>query len=78
MAINKKLSWGTDSQGTPFKDTGTSYNNAPITFQGTFVSGHNMGAATPTDYSNIMAGCIEGDVAPPSGTYSFFQVLIVR
>ena len=64
LAINKKLGWGTDNIGTPFSDEGNSYGASPqIEFTGSYVhSGSNMGAATPSDYSNIMAGCIEGDI----------------
>ncbi len=77
--INKKLDWGTDSNGTPYKDTGTSYGASPsLFFDGAYDNELHMGTATPSNYSSIMAGCIEGDTSPASGTYSFFQVLIVR
>ena len=81
LEINKKLGWGTDAIGTPYIDLDNSYGVVETTlpFNGNYVvTGVNMGTATPTDYSNIMAGCIEGDASPPAGTYSFFQVLIVR
>ena len=81
VAINKKLGWGTDDTGTPYQDDGFSYANSTTEFfTGTYdvTVSTNMGLATPSNYSNIMTGCIEGDSTPPSGTYSFFQVLIAR
>jgi len=76
IEINKKLGVGADSTGTPYQDTGNSYSSPVSTFVGTYsTSGNQMGNATPSNYSNIMAGCIEGDSTPG---YSFFQVLIVR
>ena len=78
IEINKKIGWGVDDNGTPYQDTGASYGTGTL-FTGSYPSGGvQMGTASPSNYSNIMTGCIEGDVAPPSGTYSFFQVLIVR
>lgn len=81
MTINKKLGWGTDSKGTPYKDSGFSYAHfTHIPFAGVYppVAGNEMGTATPTSYSNIMTGCIESTASHPADTYSFFQVLIVR
>ena len=80
MAVNKKLGWGTDDIGTPHRDTGISYGHRlHPRFNGLYNNaGANMGTATPSNYSNIITGCIEGDNSPPSGTYHFFQVLIVR
>jgi len=80
IAINKKIGWGTNDEGTPYKDGAGSYGNYSHTnFSGTYaINGNRMGTATPSNYSNIMTGCIEGDGNPVAGTYSFFQVLIVR
>lgn len=78
MAINKALSWGVDNTGTAYQDNGNSFaaNNTP--FVGSYINEANMGSASPSDYSNIFNGCIEGDTNPSSETYSFFQVLIAR
>ena len=79
LAINKKLSWGFDENGTPYQDNGNSYAASTHTnFIGTYSDGSSMGQATPSAYSNIMTGCIEGDSNPAAGSYSFFQVLIAR
>lgn len=79
-AINKKLGTGVDNDGTPYTDTGVSYGASTNNqFTGSYAtSGDTMGAATPSNYTNMMAGCIAGDTNPASGSYSFFQVLIVR
>ncbi len=81
-AINKKLGWGTDNNGTSPQDAGNSYGFITLSepFIGNYVTTANMsmGDATPSNYSNIMTGCIEGTTNPAAGTYSFFQVLIVR
>jgi len=80
--INKKLGWGTDDNGTPFKDSGNSYGYTSLSqpFDGDYApaSPHGMGLASPSNYSAITSGCIEGGLDPAAGTYSFFQVLIVR
>ncbi len=76
LAINKKLGWGIDSNGTPYKDNGNSYGAiTPLLFTGTYADGLQMGTATPSNYAGIMTGCVEGDAV---AGYSFFQVLIVR
>ncbi len=82
-AINKKMSWGVDQDGTPIKDSGGSYGaGTGSEFDGNFVTATNinMGIAIPSgnNYSNTLTGCIEGNSSPPDGAYSFFQVLIVR
>jgi len=81
-AINQKLGWGSDSSGTAFIDSGNSYGYTASSqpFNGNYAptAPHAMGGASPSNYSSITAGCIEGDSNPASGTYSFFQVLIVR
>jgi len=77
--INKKLGWGTDSNGTPFQDSGLSFGASTHTgFTGSYSNGNNMGVAAPSHYTNIMAGCVEGLTDPTTGAYSFFQVLVVR
>lgn len=78
-AINRKLGFG-DSEGNPPQDIGASFASAGLTpFTGTYsTTGGEMGLALPANYSGVIAGCIEGDAAPPSGTYHFFQVLLAR
>lgn len=80
-SINKKLGWGADLQGTPYKDTGNSYGfSTSQFFTGDYapMAPNQMGTASPSDYSGVISGCIEGVSNPASGTYSFFQVLIAR
>ncbi len=82
LAINKKLNSGHNNSGDPYIDQDFSFATFGGT-QGKFRGGYgdtviNMGIGSPANYRNLMAGCIEGDLNPPAGTYSFFQVLIVR
>lgn len=81
MALNKKLGWGKDNQGSPIKDSGIGYGHGlHARFSGSYGSGNQMGTANPgTDnFSSIYSGCIEGDIEPAAGTYHFFHVLIAR
>lgn len=76
-AINRKLGFGTDSNGTPPVDSGSSFAASTATpFTGVYsTAGMEMGTG-PTTYTGKMAGCIEAQT--PSGTYHFFQVLLAR
>ncbi len=83
IAINKKLNSGHNNLGDPYIDSGFSFatfGGNQIKFQGEYFDNIiNMGLASPSNYSNLMAGCIESDNANPGvGSYHFFQVLIVR
>jgi hypothetical protein len=78
-AINRKLGFGGATDGTPPKDSGSSFAaTASTPFVGVYsTTGSEMGTATPT-YRSSLAGCIEGDTDPAAGTYHFFQVLLAR
>lgn len=79
-AINRKLRFGKDSQGTPPIDLGAGFSasdNAPFT--GTYsITGYEIGsgATGPDTFNGKLTGCYEATI--PADTYHFYQVLLAR
>jgi hypothetical protein len=73
-AINEKLGV-TNPSDSPPAEIGTidGYVNK---FTGTFAANDTI--TLPNPDKGKMAACFEGDTAPPSGTYHFYQVLLAR
>jgi len=74
MAINDLLGITNPGDDAP-QDTGSA--DLATKFTGTFTASETIGGGDP-EIEGQRAGCFQGDTAPATGTYHFFQVLIAR
>lgn len=74
-AINEKAGV-TNPSGNPPQESGA--HDISTKFTGSYGSGADELDTGGGEIDSHLAGCVEGNTSPPSGTYHFYQVLLAR